>query len=204
MADASTYPILVSLPQEREVNRWWGLLWLGMLVRAILAIPHLIVLMVLTLLVGLGSLIVWIPILVNGRVPALWCKVVGEAIARQTRVNAYLYLFPGGYPALEMGGEGPVAVSIDNGDRSINRWWGIPIIGMLVRWIVLIPQAIVLYVLSLIVSLVGLVIWIPILVNGRYPELGMKLVGMYLKYSARVSGYGAFLPVPYPPIGDLG
>ena len=130
MAAASTYPITVTLPEEREVNRWWGLLWFGMMVRSILAIPHMIVLFVLGLLVGLGLNIVWIPILINGKVPALWCKIVKEVIARGTRVSAYVFLFPGAYPALGWGEAGPVAVAIDEGGRSINRLWGIPLLGI--------------------------------------------------------------------------
>ena len=204
MAAASTYPITVTLPEEREVNRWWGLLWFGMLVRSILAIPHMIVLMVLGLLMGLGLYIVWIPILINGKAPALWCKIVKEIVARETRVSAYVLLFPGAYPALGWGEAGPVAVAIDEGDRSINRWWGIPLLGILARLIVVIPQLIVLFVLGIVIYLVMLVLWIPILINARYPELAMKLVGMYLKYNARVSGYASLLPVPYPPIGELG
>jgi hypothetical protein len=200
MATVSAYPISVTLPEEREVNRWWGLPWLGMLVRAILAIPHFIVLFVLAILFGFGMYIVWIPILINSKVPALWCKIASELISRCTRVSAYLLLFPGAYPALGMGASGPVTVSIDNGDRSINRLWGIPLFGLLARLIVVIPQAIVLMVLGIVLYLVMLVLWIPILINGRYPELAMKLVGMYLKYNARVNGYASFLPVPYPPI----
>ncbi len=203
MATASTYPISVALPQERVVNRWWGLLWFGMLVRAILAIPHLIVLFVLSMLMGLGLYIVWIPILISGKVPALWCKIVGELINRQTRVAAYMLLFPGAYPPLGMGAAGPVAVSIDDGDRSINRLWGIPLLGLLARFIVVIPQSIILMVLGIVLYLVMLVLWIPILINGRYPETAMKLVGMYLKYSARVSGYASLLPVPYPPVTEF-
>jgi hypothetical protein len=50
---------------------------------------------------------------------------------------------------------------------------------------------------------VALVVWIPILINGRYPDLGMKLMGWFLRYNARVSAYAALLPVPYPPITQL-
>jgi hypothetical protein len=48
-------------------------------------------------------------------------------------------------------------------------------------------------------GLVVLLVWIPILANGRYPDLGMKIVGVYLQYAARVQGYALMLPVPYPP-----
>jgi hypothetical protein len=202
-AAVSGYPVNVTLPQERAVNRWWGLLWLGMLVRAILVIPHCIVLAVLGILISIGAIIVWIPILIFGKVPELWCKIVTEVIIRSTRINAYVYLFPGAYPALGWGEQGPVDVKVDVGDREINRLWGIPFFGWMVRLIVVIPQLIVLCVLDIIAGLVALVVWIPVLIWGRYPDLGMKLMGWSLRYNARVTAYVSLLPVPYPPITEL-
>lgn len=199
-SDPSTYPISVAVPQEREVDRRWGLLWLGMIARAILAIPHLIVLTVLYLVLGLGLLIVWVPIVITGKVPELWCKIVGEALKRSTRVSAYILLFPGAYPPLQMNASGPVHVEVNVGDRSINRFWGIPVFGMLVRYFLLIPQLVVLVALGIATYALMLVLWIPVLINGRYPASVMKLVWIYLSYSARVGGYSSLLPVPYPPM----
>jgi hypothetical protein len=199
MAQAAGYPIGVALPQERAVNRLWGIPFVGMFVRAILAIPHMLVLLVLGIAMLIGLYIVWIPILLFGRVPSLWCTLVGELINRSTRVGAYVLLFPGGYPALGMGESGPVDVTVNVGDQSMNRLWGIPMIGLVARYIVLIPHLIILVVLGLVVYLATLVLWIPILINGRYADLAMRIVGMYLRYSARVTGYMAFLPIPYPP-----
>jgi hypothetical protein len=202
-AQAAAYPIQLVLPKEREVNRWWGLLWFGMLVRMILAIPHFVILMVLAICFGLGMIVVWIPILIFGRAPSWWCSLVGEFLQRSTRVGAYVLLFPGGYPPLGFGEPGPVDLSIETGDRSLNRLWGIPYFGFMVRYIVLIPQLIVMFVLAIAVYIVILVFWIPILINGRYPNLAMRIIGVYLQYNARVSGYMLFLPVPYPPF-DFG
>jgi hypothetical protein len=201
---ASTYPILVSLPQGRLVDRGWGVLWLGMIARLILAIPHLLAAIMLTLLTLAGMVVIWIPILIKGRVPELWCKIVGELVSRGTRLSAYVLLFPGGYPPLEVGGEGPVAVSVSTGDRSINRLWGIPLLGLLARIIVVVPHIVILAALQVAMWLVGLLLWMPILINGRYAEPAMKMVGMCLRYRARVAGYVGFLPVPYPPLGELG
>ncbi len=200
LSDSTAHPISVSVPEEREMNRWWGSLWFGAIVRSILAIPHLVALAALSLVVGLGSCIVWIPILINGKVPALWCKIVGELINRTTRVGAYLLLLPGAYPALGMNASGPVRVEVNVGDRSINRLWGIPIVGVLARSVVLIPQYIMLIVLGIVISALMLVVWIPILINGRYPQPAMKLVWIFLNYSARYAGYGFMLPVRYPPM----
>jgi hypothetical protein len=200
---ASAYPVQVQLPAERAINRWWGLLWLGMILRAILVIPHMIVLYVLGILMFFGSLVLWLAILIFGKAPAWWCWLGTEFINRSLRVNAYTYLFPGAYPALGLHEQGPIDVTLDLGERKLNRLWGVPFFGGLVRFIVLIPQFIVLYALTILAGLTVFVVWIPILMNGRYPDLGMKIIGWYLRYSARVTAYMLFLPVPYPPIGDI-
>jgi hypothetical protein len=200
---AAGYPVQLTLPEDREVNRWWGLLWFGMFVRSILAIPHLIVLWILSIVFGIGLYIVWIPILIFGKSPQLWCTIVGEFVKRNARVSAYVLLFPGGYPPLGMGEAGPVDLKMDFGDRSLNRLWGIPGIGMFVRFIVVIPQLIVAAVLGIVLYVLILVLWIPILVNGRYADQILKFVGIYLQYSSRVLAYLLLLPVPYPPITEF-
>jgi hypothetical protein len=44
------------------------------------------------------------------------------------------------------------------------------------------------------------VTWIPVLLNGRFPQLGYDLVGGYLRLSIRLSMWTLLVPVPYPPI----
>ena len=68
------------------------------------------------------------------------------------------------------------------------------------RYIVLIPHFIVLYILFLVGILFELILWIPILLLGRYPGWAVSLYGGILRYSARVEAYLLLLPVPYPPL----
>ena len=198
-ASSSTSPVQLQLPQERELNRWWGLLWFGMFVRYILAIPHLIILFVLVVAWYISMLILWIPILITGRVPGIWNTIGSELIKRAARVSSYILLFPGGYPALGMGQPGPVDLQVNLGDSSMNRLWGIPFFGLMARVIVLIPQLIVMYVIGIVAGVVGFFVWIPILLNGRYPDIAMKIIGLFIRYESRVLAYMLFLPVPYPP-----
>ena len=62
-------------------------------------------------------------------------------------------------------------------DRSapINRLWGIPFIGQLVRFILAIPHFIVMFLVAIVVAIQLLITWIPVLVLGRYPGLGLSL-----------------------------
>ncbi|MGH2442741.1 MAG: hypothetical protein ACRDFX_06220, partial [Chloroflexota bacterium] len=69
----------------------------------------------------------------------------------------------------------PVGVGIETSFEA-NRWWAIPILGFVGKGIVLIPHAIILTVLTLVVSLLQFVLWAPVIVTGRFPEWGHALV----------------------------
>src|SRR6266852_3941424 len=69
---------------------------------------------------------------------------------------------------------------------SVNRFWAIPIVGIFVKWIILIPHFIVLYVLLIVTILAHLVIWAVVFFAGRYPEWGFNLTAGVIRWSIRV------------------
>jgi hypothetical protein len=195
------YPVHLGVTTDRELNRWWGIPFFGSFVRWILAIPHWVVLWALGICTGIWFFLGWIYILVFGRVPALYVKIATESIQREMRVLGYtLFLMPGGYPPLEPGPSKPINVQLTLEDLRINRLWGIPLVGFFVRFLVLIPQLVIVTFLWIFVGLSLLILWIPILVNGRYPTWAASFYGTTLRYTARMGAYLSFLPVPYPPI----
>jgi Domain of unknown function (DUF4389) len=199
---AGGYPVqlTITVADARNLNRLWGIPYLGILVRLILAIPHYVVLLILGLGMYVVMLLGWIPILLLGRPVGLQIAWIKETIHRSTRMLAYAYfLFPGGYPPLEPGMPNPVELTMDLHGRSMSRLWGIPIIGILVRVIVAIPHLIVLGIVFAVAFLAEIILWIPILILGRYPGWAFSLYGGLLRYSARVQAYLLLLPVPYPP-----
>ena len=199
--DRGAYPIQLTVIGERELNGLWGIPFVGIFVRGILAIPHFVVLSVLGFCLNVWFLVGWIPILVNGRVPAIAVKLLTEYVQRGTRVVAYVgFLMPGGYPPLEPGVLSPVGVHISLDSLEINRLWGIPLFGYLVRVLILLPHLIVLTFAAIVIALSMLVLWIPILASGRYPDWAVSLYGGFLRYLARVQAYAVMLPVPYPPL----
>lgn len=178
-----------------SMNRLWGIPLFGILVRAILAIPLYLVLGVVSFVVSLVALVSWIPVLFTGRQAGWIYGIDGFYVDWSTRLGAYLLLVVGGYPLSDDFG---ARVQIDR-NQQFNRLWGIPLLGVFVRWIVLIPHYIVLGFLGIAVWLITWVSWIPILVLGHQAELVVTIVGGYLRWSARLNAYLLLVAAPYPP-----
>lgn len=200
MPGGSGYPVRVTIDRDQEINRLWGIPLLGLLARWILLIPHFLIVWILGVLSGLSILVTWIPILINGRFPG-WAMDLYETTYRwSARIAAYAMLMAGPYPPFSSDVPYPVDVTVD-APREINRLWGIPILGIWVRGLLVIPHVIVLFFLAIVVWFALWVTWIPVLLNGRFPQLGYDLVGGYLRLSTRASMWALLVPVPYPPIG---
>jgi hypothetical protein len=93
----------------------------------------------------------------------------------------------------------PVQVTFDP-DQLINRLWGIPILGLTERFLLLIPHFLILWLLGFVLGLSILVSWIPVLFTGRQAAVIVEFYTTYYRYTARVLGWAFFLAGPYPPI----
>jgi len=133
------YPVQLTLTDEREINRLWGIPFVGVFVRMILAIPHMIVLGIMSIGLYIWLLLGWIPILLLGRQPSLVVKFLTEYLHRAFRVAGYgHHAAAGRLSAARAGRSDPVDLKIDVEGRSLSRLWGIPFVGLFVRYIVLI------------------------------------------------------------------
>jgi hypothetical protein len=196
------YPVRVTFDRDQEINRLWGIPIFGMVGRWFLLIPHFLVLMVLGIAAGLSVFVTWIPILFSGRFPG-WALDLYEMLYRWfVRVAAYQMLMVEPYPPFSSDAPYPVDLTID-APQEINNLWGIPLFGLWLRGLLTIPHAIVLFFLGIGVWLGLFVIWLPVLVNGRFPQLGYDLYGGYFRLSTRISIWTLLVPVPYPPISPL-
>jgi len=69
----------------------------------------------------------------------------------------------------------------------------------LVQWLLAIPHFAILYVLSIVQNVVGIVSWVVILFTGALPEGLANIQVMIIRYSVRAYVYAAFLKEEYPP-----
>jgi hypothetical protein len=193
------YPVNVSYDRAAPINRLWGLLWIGQFVRWVLLIPHFLVLFLVMIVAALMLLVTWIPVLILGRFPGWGYRWIGGLMAWSTRVSAYYWLMTNTYPPFSLEGEDhPVSVRFDEGVR-INRIWGLPLIGILFRFIILIPHYIVLGLLYILVGILVIFAWVPVLILGRQADLIYTIVGGFWRWMFRVIAYQLLMVDRYPP-----
>jgi hypothetical protein len=193
------YPVNVSYDRAAGINRLWGIPIIGQTIRWILCIPHFLVMFLIAIVAAIQLLLTWIPVLILGRYPGWGYRWTGGLMGYGTRVQAYLQLMTGTYPPFSLAGEGhPVYVRFDEGVR-INRLWGIPFLGMMVRAIILIPHFIVLWLILFVVAVLYMFIWVPPLILGRQADLIYTIVGGFVRWTFRVTAYLLLMVDRYPP-----
>lgn len=200
-ASASGYPVHILFPVLENHNKFYAIPILGYAVRSIMLIPYLIALMVLGLVAYLCQLVVWFPVMTTGQYP-VWAWNLNTGVIRYVkRYAAFLYGLTDAYPSFSLEdhlGDGDALVVFDP-QQTYSKFWAIPVVGICVKYIMLIPHLVILYVLGLVVAAVQLVTWIPVLFGGRYPVWGYQLVGGWIRWSARVMAYMLGLTDHYPP-----
>ncbi len=124
--------------------------------------------------------------------------IFGGYIRLSTRISLYVSLITGSYPPFGLTGNHPVAIEFDQTETQ-NRLWGIPLVGLIVRWILLIPHYVVLWFLGIGIALLLFVSWVPILVNGRQADSIVRFHAGTYRWIVRVTAYALLLTGRYPP-----
>jgi len=186
--------------ESQGIGNLWGIPAIGVAVRMLLLIPHLIVLMLLAILTGITVYFTWIPVLLLGRQANVVVTIVGGYLRWTTRITSHLYLLTSGYPPFSLSGEDDYRVRVDiDRDQRINRFWGIPLIGFAVRVLILLPHFVALWLVGIAAFALMVFAWVPVLFLGRQAELVYSVVGGYLRWSLRVTTYLLLLHDRYPP-----
>lgn len=178
--------ILVAFAGPAEQRR------LTVLVRIILAIPHLVVLYVLGIAAEVVALICWFAALFTGHLPEGLADFQVGYLRWLTRVSGYLFLLTDAYPPFELAdAEYPVRIRATPGP--LNR------LAVLFRIILVIPAWIVSTLLAYGLSfLVMFITWLIVLIAGRMPRSLHESLAAVVRYQVRVTGYFLMLTARYP------
>jgi hypothetical protein len=160
-------------------------------IKWLLIIPHLIVLTLLGIGLGVTTIFAWFAILFTGSYPRGMWDFAMTVLRWSARVQAYTYLQRDEYPPFG-DADYPVLFQMEYPAR-LSR-------GLIfIKWLLIIPHVIVLYILQLISRFVLFIAWFAILVTGKFPRGMFDFVTGVARWTNRVIVYELLLTDVYPP-----
>ena len=162
------------------------------LVRIILAIPHLVVLYALSVAAEVVLIICWFAALFLGRLPEGLGDFLAGYLRWVTRLQAYLLLLTDQYPPFALGEvDYPVQILLRPG--RLNR------LAVFFRLILAIPASLLAALVILgMETIVLFVTWVIVLIMGRMPGALYEAFAAGLRYYLRHTGYLFLLTGTYP------
>ena len=186
-ATARSYPVTFDVGYPQELSRWL------IFVKWLLSIPHYIILYFLQIAQFVVIFIAFFAILFTKKYPrSLFNFVVG---VNRWYANYYVYLLllRDEYPPFTMEqSEYPVTYNVEYPEE-LSRWM------IFVKWLLIIPNAIVMVIVTFVAYLVTFAAFFIILFTKKYPESLFTFVVGALRWSQRVNAYVMLLRDEYPP-----
>lgn len=164
-------------------------------VKWLLAIPHFLILYALVLVQYVITIIAFFTILFTRSYPkGLFDFSVG-VMRWQANVNAYLLLLRDEYPPFSWDeGKYPVTLQIDYPDN-LARF------APLYKWLLIIPNIIVLAIVAIVAYVLIIIGWFAILITGNLPRGIHDFVVGLQRWSMRANAYLYLMRDEYPPFG---
>ncbi len=186
-AQIEAYPLRFDVQYPGGLSRWL------IFVKWLLAIPHFLVLWALGTLQGVVTFIAFFSILFTKRYPPGLFDLYVNSARWAANVGVYIGLLRDEYPPFTWeAGKYPVTYEVDY-PQGLSRWM------ILIKWLLVLPHAIVLGALSIAVFVVVVVAWFAILFTAQYPRGMFDFVVGYTRWTYRVGVYTALLRDEYPP-----
>jgi len=198
MNNTPSYPITVAIPVDNEErNRWLAAAGI-VLVKAILLLPHILLLFLFGLMIQILAWIGYWGIAINGRMPDLIRRLEIVFLSWMTRAVAWFTGVTDVYPTFGTEQETAVTVVVEPAEEPQNRM--LAILGiLLIRTIAALPHIIILFLMSFGVVLLAWIGYFVVLFTGRLP-LGLhEFVLNYQRWWARAWGWIVALTDEYPP-----
>jgi Domain of unknown function (DUF4389) len=190
--DRGGYPIDLDVEVPDHIARWRPL------VQWILAIPLFIILYVLGLVAGVVAFVGWFAALFTGNLPEGFGDFIAGYYRYSWRTYSYYAFLREKYPPF-----GPSLGYTDSGDDpawfEVQRGEGLSRLAVLFRIILVIPQAIVIFFLSIALYVAVVLAFFAVIITGKWPT-GLRdfLVGG-ARWIFRVNAWFYLLADPYPP-----
>jgi hypothetical protein len=191
-ASAGGYPVTVEFDSTASVRRW------SPFVNWLLALPHVFVIYVLTIIWFFVYVISFFSILFTRNIPDGLFGFQVMVLRYQWRVGSYVAFLRSKYPPFDFD-TAPMDPGPDVARLSVVKPAKYHRFLPLIKWLLAIPHSFVLFFLAIALYVVYFIGFFAVLFTGHWPE-GLRnfLVGVF-RWSLRVSAYTGFLVDAYPP-----
>jgi hypothetical protein len=185
-----TSAVLVSFPGTAPQGR------ASIAVRALLAAPHIVVLIALLIEAAAAVLAGWVAAIFAGQLPDWTHELLSAVLRWSVRVAAYLFLLTDSYPPFHF----------DDSDypvRLFTRSTRLTRLAVLLRGFAVLPAALLAALASVGLLILAPFAWLIALVAGRLPAAWHDAIAAIIRFDARACGY-AWMVTPDYPAGLLG
>ena len=190
-ASLDDHPIRLVVTDDLERSR------LTVLLRLLLAIPHLVVVYVWGILAAVAVVIAWLAGVFLGRIPDGLHNFLASFVRYATRVRAYVGILANPFPTFGSGGSYPVDAEIAP-PTAQNR------LTIFFRLLLAIPALVLGYVFQIGLNIVAVFGWFASLALGRMPG-GLENLGIYcLRWETQTWAYVFLLTSRYPSLSGIG
>jgi ABC-type multidrug transport system fused ATPase/permease subunit len=197
----ASYPVNLEVQRPDSQSRLTNFpLGIGTFIRLVLLVPHLIILYFLQIVASIIYFIATFAILFTGRYPRGMFNFYVGYTRWSSNVYGYLVSVYDNYPPFSMDQQSgyPLSFTVDY-PESHSRLLNFPILGLIIKLILLIPHFIVVYFLILVALIVLFIAHFAILFTGSFPAGMHKFMIGVGRWSTRVNAYAYALTDKYPP-----
>ncbi|MGZ4315056.1 MAG: DUF4389 domain-containing protein [Gaiellaceae bacterium] len=164
---------------------------LPVLLRAVLVIPHYIVLSIWSLVVGPAVAVAWLALLIKGRLPSFLHRFLGAFLRYQGQVAAWFDLLSTRYPDPLHTEEHPFRIELPDRPRQ-SRFVTV------FRLPLALPALVLTSAFSVVLSLAAVAAWFVALALGRTTAGLLELGTFCLRYQLETQAYVTLLTSTYP------
>jgi uncharacterized protein DUF4389 len=164
---------------------------LAVLLRALLVIPHYVVLSTWSLIVVPAVVIAWLALLIEGRLPSFLHRFLGAFLRYQAQVTAWFALLSARYPDPLHTSEHPFRIELPERPRQ-------PRLVTLFRLPLALPTLVLASAFNVVLSVASVAAWFVAVALGR-TTAGLQELGAFcLRYQLETQAYVTLLTPAYP------
>jgi hypothetical protein len=193
-------PVSLQIQRAEKQSRLTNFpLGIGLFIRAVLLVPHLVILYFLGIVANIVFFIATFAILFTGRYPRGMFDFYVGYYRWNMNATSYLLHLHDAYPPFSMSQQAyPLTFAVEYPER-LSRWLNFPIVGVFIKAVLALPHFLVLAFLYLAALVVLFIATFAILFTGSFPAGMHRFVTGVVRWGVRVQAYEVALTDRYPP-----